>query len=57
MAHVVFAGNDGRGDTKFTVEFGLNFSIFSKYSLYPLAYILGPMLVVIQHKIGVQKTC
>jgi O-antigen ligase len=29
---------------------GLNFSVYSKYSLYPLAYLLGPMLVVIQHE-------
>ena len=34
---------------------GLNFSMFSKYSLYPLAYILGPMLVVIQHKNDAHK--
>jgi len=36
---------------------GLNFSLYSKYSLYPLAYILGPMLVVIQYKNGVHKAC
>jgi hypothetical protein len=36
---------------------GLNFSLFSKYSLYPLAYVLGPMLVVIQQKNDANKAC
>jgi O-antigen ligase len=34
---------------------GLNFSMYSKYSLYPLAFVLGPMLVVIQHQNGHTK--
>lgn len=29
---------------------GLNFSLYSKHTIYPLAFILGPMLVVIQKK-------
>jgi hypothetical protein len=35
---------------------GLNFSFYSKYSLYPLAFVLGPMLVVGQHNIGAHKS-
>jgi len=29
---------------------GLNFALYSKYTIYPLAFILGPMLVVVQNK-------
>ena len=29
---------------------GLNFALYSKYTMYPLAFILGPMLAVIQTK-------
>jgi len=29
---------------------GLNFGLYSKYTIYPLAFILGPMLVVAQNK-------
>ncbi len=28
---------------------GLNFPLYSKYSIFPLAFILGPMLIVAQH--------
>jgi O-antigen ligase len=29
---------------------GLNFPFYAKYSLYPLAFILGPMLVVLEQR-------